>query len=123
MPIKLRLVKKHIILIRVVFVIVALLSLSTFTNQFEGNWKSENGHEIIINSTNIIINDTTNKETINYSYNKIIDSEYDSVYEIIATKDNNEKIVLRYYKKGAKENLCIYENNNCYDTYSKVETE
>lgn len=116
-------VKKHIILIRVVLVIVALISLSTFTNQFEGNWKSKNGHEIIINSTNIIINDTTNKETNNYSYNKIIDSEYDSVYEIIATKDNNEKIVLRYYKKGAKENLCIYENNNCYDTYSKVETE
>ena len=116
-------VKKHIILIRVVLVIVALLSLSTFTNQFEGNWKNENGHEISINSTNIIINDTTNKESINYSYNKIIDSEYDSVYEIIATKDNNEKIVLRYYKKGAKENLCIYENNNCNDTYSKVETE
>lgn len=116
-------VKKHITLIRVVLVIVALLSLSTFTNQFEGNWKDENGHEISIDSTNIIINDTTNKQTINYSYNKITDSEYDSVYEIIATKDNNEKIVLRYYKKRDKENLCIYENNNCNDTYSKVEPE
>ena len=118
---KFEFVKKHIILIRVVLVIVALLSLSTFANQFEGTWKNETGHEISIDSNNIIINDTTNKKTIKYSYNKIADSEYDSVYEIIATKDNNEKMVLRYYKKGTKENLCIYENNNCNDTYSKVE--
>ena len=114
-------IKNHIILIRVVLVIVALLSLSIFTNQFEGIWENENGYEISIDSTNIIIANPTNKQTINYSYNKITDSEYDCVYEIIATKDNNEKIVLRYYKKGIKENLCLYENNNCNDTYSKVE--
>lgn len=114
-------IKNYIILIRVALVIIALLSLSTFANQFEGNWKNENGYEISIDSTNIIIANPTNKQTINYSYNKITDSEYDSVYEIIATKDNNEKIVLRYYKKGVKENLCLYENNNCNDTYSKVE--
>lgn len=120
---KYKFVEKHIISIRVVLVIVALLSLSTFTNQFEGTWKNENGHEISIDSTNIIIADETNTQIINYSYNTITDSKYDNVYEIIGTKDNNEKIVLRYYKKGAKENLCIYENNDCNDAYSKVETE
>lgn len=109
-------VKKHIILIRVVLVIIALLSLATFTNQFEGIWENEDGSLIKIDSSNL----NYNEQIYSYSYKKISDSDFDFVYELNISDLENNNMFFRYYKKSSEESLCLYENNQCTTYYNKT---
>lgn len=113
-------IKKYIILIRIILIVLAIFAFATLTNQFEGTWINDSGDTIILDSTYIKYKDSQNVEQeASYSYESIINSEYDCLYEINGTY-KNEKVILRYYKKNSSESLCIYINNECVETFKRA---
>lgn len=112
-------IRKYIITIRVVLVIIALFSLSTLSNQFEGTWVNDNGERITLDSTYLKYIDSQNKEIESpYSFESVSTSDYDYLYDI-KVKYKNEDVVFRYSKKNSTEFLCIYKNNECIENFKK----
>lgn len=109
-------IRKHIIIIRIILVVLAVLSFSTLTYQFEGIWNTEDGKQITIDSTYVINNSKSNKK-LNYSSDILNVSGFDYVYEIDVKNEENEKLILRYYKNNLEEFICVYENNKCVERY------
>ncbi len=111
-------IKKHIILIRVILVILAIFTMSSLSNQFEGTWINDNGEKLIVDSSNIkYINLQNLEQKSTYSYKSISNNDY--LYEINGIY-NNEDFVLRYFKKNSNEWLCIYNGNECIDNFKKI---
>lgn len=114
-------IKKYIIPTRVILVIIALFSISTISNQFEGTWMNDSGEKLIVDSSNIkYINLQNMKQKSTYSYKSINNNDYDYLYEIKGIY-NNEDLILRYFKKNSNEWLCIYNGNECIDNFKKIE--
>ncbi len=112
-------IKKYVIPIRIILVIVALFSLSTLSNQFEGTWVNDNGDKITLDSTYLKYKDSENQEKESaYSYESVSNSNYDYLYDI-KVKYKNEDITFRYSKKNSEESLCIYKNNECVENFKK----
>lgn len=113
-------IKKNIILIRVILVILAIFTMSSLSNQFEGTWINDNGEKLIVDSSNIkYINLQNLEQKSTYSYKSISNNDYDYLYEINGIY-NNEDFVLRYFKKNSNEWLCIYNGNECIDNFKKI---
>lgn len=114
-------IKKYIIPTRVILVIIALFSISTISNQFEGTWMNDSGEKLIVDSSNIkYINLQNMEQKSTYSYKSINNNDYDYLYEIKGIY-NNEDLILRYFKKNSNEWLCIYNGNECIDNFKKIE--
>lgn len=117
---KLKISKKVIIIFRIVFLLIAFYTTPAPTSAFEGVWKNEEGTRFIIDSKSVIVFYDDKEEKIDYSYDTLYDSDYNYIYEVTGTKQNGKKIVFRYYDAPSDKSLCIYQNNKCIDTYSKV---
>ena len=114
-------IKKYIIPTRVILVIIALFSISTISNQFEGTWMNDSGEKLIVDSSNIkYINLQNMEQKSTYSYKSINNNDYDYLYEIKGIYNNGD-LILRYFKKNSNEWLCIYNGNECIDNFKKIE--
>lgn len=114
-------IKKYVIPIRIILVIIALFSISSISNQFEGTWINDSGEKLIVDSSDIkYINLQNMEQKSTYSYKSINNNDYDYLYEIKGIY-NNEDLILRYFKKNSNEWLCIYNGNECIDNFRKIE--
>lgn len=114
-------IKKYVIPIRIILVIIALFSISSISNQFEGTWINDSGEKLIVDSSDIkYINLQNMEQKSTYSYKSINNNDYDYLYEIKGIY-NNEDLILRYFKKNSNEWLCKYNGNECIDNFRKIE--